>query len=353
MDEWLGFDYQGTAGERCDIALTLELRRLPEFADLSRARVQALIDAGGVVYDGKEVPRGQKNLRPGMHLELNLSQLRRLLHPAAPEDVEPLDLPLEFLHIDSQLAVVCKPAGLSVHPAATETGPTLTAALLHHLGQLSDFGGNDRPGIVHRLDKETSGVLVVARNNQTHAALSAQFERREVEKEYLALCIDAPQPAAGNISAPIERHPFDRQKMWARGGGRPALTEYRIADNWGALTLLEVAIHTGRTHQIRVHLLQVGSCILNDMKYGEGRNHALRKFLKGSDPHPRSSWREAWPSADQRSALLNLLKAYTGIFLHSRRLIFTDPATKQRLSFTAPVPRSWEELQQLSAESSS
>ena len=348
MDEWYGFEYAGTAGERADIAVTLKLKQRPEFEGLSRARVQALIEQGGVLCDGRDLPRSQKNLRPGMHIDVNLTLLRALLRPPAPEDLEPLSIPLSIPHVDQHLAVVEKPAGLSVHPSPTEEGPTLTAALLHHLGTLSDQGGADRPGIVHRLDKETSGLLVVARDNQTHAALSRQFAERVVEKEYAALCIDPPEPECGSIDAPIERHPRHRQKMWAGGGGRSALTEYRLAEHWGPLALIDVAIHTGRTHQIRVHLTTVGAAIVNDDKYGGGRNGALRKYLRdGSDRSARRTWKQAWPEQEQRAALLALLEGYEGIFLHARRLSFIHPHTGERMEFLSAPPAAWDELRAL------
>lgn len=348
MDDWYGYEYQGTSGERCDVGVTLHLRQRPEFAEISRARVQALIEQGGVLYDGKDVPRTQKNLRPGMRIEVNLSMLRALLSPPPPEHIEPLDIPLAFHHMDDHLVVVEKPAGLSVHPAATEHGPTLTAALLHHLGQLSDSGGTDRPGIVHRLDKETSGLLVVARDNPTHVALSRQFAQRLVEKEYSALCIDAPEPPSGSIDLPIERHPRQRQKMWAGGRGRSALTEYQLKERWDPFALVDVAILSGRTHQIRVHLLTVGAAILNDNKYGAGRNAALRKFLAGGGGGgARRSWRQALPTEATRAALLTTLEGYPGIFLHARRLAFTHPGTSQRLEFESPLPQVWEQVKAL------
>ena len=346
MEQWHTFEYEGTSGERCDVAITLELSRMPEFAELSRAKVQALIEREGVAYDGKIIPRSQKNLRPGMVIEVNLKLLRELLRPPAPEHIEPVDLPLTFHHVDEHLAVVEKPAGISVHPSVTEDGLTLTAALLHHFGQLSDAGGADRPGIVHRLDKETSGLLVVARDNQTHAALSRQFAGRLVEKEYAALCLDRPEHDSGRIESPIERHPRHRQKMWSGGGGRSAQSEYRLREMWGPLALLDVAIFTGRTHQIRVHLLEVGCAILGDDKYGGGRNGALRKFLRdGRDSGASRQWRTAWPEADTRRRLLELLESYTGIFLHARRLAFQHPVTKQGLSFESELPAIWRKIQ--------
>jgi len=350
VDEWYGFDYEGTKGERCDVAVTLHLRQRPEYSELSRARVQALIEEGGVLVDGRDVPRAQKNLRPGMRVEVNLTLLSALLKPPAPEQIEPVDIPLHFPHIDEHLVVVEKPAGLTVHPSPTESGPTLTAALLFRFEELSDHGGADRPGIVHRLDKETSGLLVVARDNLTHAALSRQFANRSVEKEYSALCLDPPEPPAGTIDAPIERHPRQRQKMWPGGVGKPALTEYRTAEHWGPLALLDVALHTGRTHQIRVHLLTVGSAILNDDKYGGGRNGSLRKFLRDGGGTAQRNWRQAWPDADRRHTLLKVLADYPGIFLHARRLSFTHPASGERLSFSADLPPAWEQVRELCAK---
>ena len=343
MADWHVFSYTGTAGERCDAAVTLALRALPEFAELSRARVQALIDQGGVLLDGHEAPRSQKNLRPGMQVSVNLEFLRELIRPPAPADIVPVDIPLEFLHIDEQLAVVAKPAGLTVHPAPTEDGPTLTAALLHHFGQLSDAGGADRPGIVHRLDKETSGLLVVARDNITHAALSRQFASRLVEKEYQALVLDPPEQECGTIELPIERHPYNRQKMWTQGRGRPAHSEYRLAEDWGALALLDVAIHTGRTHQIRVHLLSIGCSILNDDKYGGSRNGSFRKHLREGMGSVRTGWRETFGRDDEarRHALLAVLEEYPGIFLHAWRLAFTHPVSSARMEFTCPWPAAW------------
>lgn len=347
-DGWISFEYAGTKGERCDVAVTLHLRGRSEFAEVSRARVQALIEQGGVLVNGRDVPRVQKNMHPGMVVDINLPQLRSLLRPAAPEDITPLDIPLEFLHIDEHLAVVVKPAGLTVHAAPTETGPTLTAALLHHLQRLSDEGGTDRPGIVHRLDKETSGVLVVARDNPAHVALSRQFAERVVEKEYTALCIDAPDPPVGTVDSPIERHPQHRQRMWSGGHGRSALTEYRVAEAWGPFALVDVAIHTGRTHQIRVHLLTCGAGIVNDDKYSGGRMGSLRKFLRdGGDRSARRTWRQLLPDADRRHALLEVLAAYPGIFLHSQRLSFIHPATGERMEFRAKPPAVWEQVREL------
>lgn len=353
VEEWRSFDYEGTAGERSDVVITLMLHGLEEFADISRSRVQALIEQGGVLYDGKEVLGGWKNMRPGMRLEINLGLLRQLVHPTGLEGVEPVEMQLKFLHIDEHLAVVVKRVGISVHPSPTDPNVSLASGLLFHLGELSDAGGADRPGIVHRLDHETSGVLVIARNNPAHVALARQFHDRLVEKEYQALVIDAPVEQAGRIELPIGRHPANRQRMTALpkhldGLGREALSEYRIAGHWGPLTLLDVAIHTGRTHQIRVHLLAVGATILNDDKYGRARNSTLLRFLEtGQDRSAKRSWHNTWPTPEKRAAMLALLQEYNGIFLHSRRLAFTHPVTGERMEFEEPPPQQWEDVRVL------
>jgi 23S rRNA pseudouridine1911/1915/1917 synthase len=346
-DEWHEFVYDGTSGERCDSALTQHLRAIPEFADLSRARVQALIDMGGVLINGREVFSAKK-CRPRIRIGYNLALLRWLLKPVAVEDIEPVDLQLHIHYVDNHLAVVEKPAGVSVHPSPTESAPTLAAALLHEFGRLSDAGGTDRPGIVHRLDKETTGLLVVARDNLSHVALQRQFASRIVEKTYLALCTNSPDKPAGTIDRPIERHPYDRKRMWARGSGRHALTEYETSEHWGPLTLLRVEIHTGRTHQIRVHLQEVGTSILSDFKYGRNANNAIRNYLRTG--HHRGlpmDWQSADHPVEVRTRLLKLLESYKGIFLHATELRFEHPATGQSMHFTSRQPEEWDEVRQL------
>jgi 23S rRNA pseudouridine1911/1915/1917 synthase len=371
VPDWFSFEYGGTSGERADAAVTALLRARPGLADLSRTRVHDLIEQGGVQVNGDELLQPQKKLRPGMHVSVDLERLAELLKP--PEaDMTPVDFPLQFHYVDEHIAVVEKPAGLNVHPGAGEYGPTLAAALLFHFGQLSDAGGADRPGIVHRLDKETSGLLVVARDNLAHAALSRQFAERTTEKEYAALCVDAPDPPQGRVDLPIGRHPKDRKLMWCgpvgmRGGtaatggpepgaparsphrsARTARTEYRLAEWWGPLALLDIAIHTGRTHQIRVHLQSLRVAILNDDKYGETRNKVLRNYLKGRvAPQGQEVWRAAWPEPERRSALLAALQGYPGIFLHARRLSLTHPVSGARLEWTSPLPEAWEKVRGL------
>jgi 23S rRNA pseudouridine1911/1915/1917 synthase len=318
------------------------LRSLPEFADLSRSRVQTLIESGGVLLNDREVLRGQKNCRPGDRLKINVEQLRWLVKPLLGDDFTPVEMELNFHHVDEQLIVVEKPAGLSTHPSSTESGPTLAAGVAWHFGQLSDKGGPERPGIVHRLDKETSGLLVIARDNLTHMALQRQFAERIVEKRYLALCTDIPKDPVGRIEAPIERHPHDRKLMWARGGGRASLTEYQLNEMWGPFALLELEIHTGRTHQIRVHLQLIGVGILNDYKYAPARNTALRNFLRRGIARDIHGGYAQWlADADQRREILHDVEHYKGIFLHAHSLSFIHPATEQRLQFRSMPPPIW------------
>jgi 23S rRNA pseudouridine1911/1915/1917 synthase len=354
---WEHIEYSGTSGERADAAVVAILRQQPGLAELSRTRVHELIEQGGVQLNGDELRQPHRKLRPGMQLAIDLELLGQLVRPVGAV-MTPIEVPLRFIYVDDYLAVVEKPAGMSVHPGAGEQGPTLAQALLFHFGQLSDAGGADRPGIVHRLDKETSGLLVVARDNLTHAALARQFAERTTEKLYAALCLEAPEPPAGQIDLPIERSPRDRKLMWCGPQGRPgaprlatgrsAMTEYRLTEWWGPLALLDVAIHTGRTHQIRVHLQALRVSILCDEKYGEGRNRAFRNFLKGRvSPQWQALWRDCWPEPQQRQAVLAVLAGYPGIFLHARSLAFSHPATGERMQWESPLPPVWHSLREL------
>lgn len=268
---------------------------------LSRVRAQALIRDGRVRVNDRATPKPGATLRAGdvVAFEENDAVLPPDPGTAAPAGE---DIPLNILHEDADLLVLDKPPGLVVHPAAGNYTGTLVNALVHHLGgedRLSGVGGPGRPGIVHRLDKDTSGCLVVAKNDETHRALSAQFAGRTTEKRYLALVLGVPKPAAGTIDAPIGRHPVDRKRMAvvaAAGRGRSARTDWRVermleAGGWRLddrtretaphpklhhpasgiqhpASLLSCRLHTGRTHQIRVHLAHLGHPILGDALYG-------------------------------------------------------------------------------------
>jgi 23S rRNA pseudouridine1911/1915/1917 synthase len=234
-------------------------------------------------------------------------------------------LPLPILYQDEDLIVVDKPAGMVVHPAAGHASGTLVNALLHHVGDLSGIGGEKRPGIVHRLDRGTSGLMVIAKHDAAHEELSRQFRDREVEKEYIALVWGEVQ-AGRRIDAPIGRDPSNRKRMSAdglqrgRGGGdsarqrrsREAVTRIMRAERIRALTLLQVAIHTGRTHQIRVHLSAIGHPVVGDSLYG-----GIRRRMPGD------------------------LRAVTHLerpFLHAARLAFSHPRDGRRMEFTSELP---------------
>ncbi len=290
------------AGLRLDVWLA---RRLP---DLSRARLQGLIGEGHVLLDGTPA-RSSARLRAGQTVDVHVP-------PPAPADPRPEDIPLSIVHEDSHLLVVDKPAGLVVHPGAGAPAGTLVNALLRHIGDLSGVGGVLRPGIVHRLDRDTSGLLVVAKDDPTHRDLVRQFASRSVRKEYLALVHGTPQQPSGEITAPIGRHPVDRKKMAVDAPrGREARTDWRCEETFDGATLVQVRIHTGRTHQIRVHLASIGHPVVGDATYGGTRTPSSRR-------------------GEARSVLASLSRPA----LHAAALSFTHPATGEALAFSAPLP---------------
>jgi 23S rRNA pseudouridine1911/1915/1917 synthase len=297
----LAVDERG-AGARLDRFLA---ERLPA---LSRARLQALIEAGRVRVDGRAA-KAAARLRPGQEISVSV--------PAAePARPRPEAIPLAVVHEDAHLLVVDKPAGLVVHPGAGRASGTLVNALLHHVHDLSGVGGVLRPGIVHRLDRGTSGLMVVAKDDQTHRALARQFADRLVEKEYLAVVLGVPARAEGVIEAPIGRDPVHRRRMSVRAPrGRSARSSYRVLEAFDGAALLRVRIHTGRTHQIRVHLAALGHPVAGDATYGGRRTRA-------------------------RAALESLTRPA----LHAARLAFDHPATGQRLAFDSPLPPDLQEV---------
>ena len=234
--------------------------------------------------------------------------------PAAAEPAAEA-IPLEVVFEDEHLLVLDKPAGLVVHPGAGRASGTLVNALLHHVKDLSGVGGVLRPGIVHRLDRGTSGLLVVAKDDATHRALAAQFATRGVEKEYIALVLGVPAPRQGEIDKPIGRHPVHRKRMAVRPGGREARSSYRVLEAFDGAALLRVTIHTGRTHQIRVHLSSIGHPVAGDDTYGGARTPDGRR-------------------ASARQALTGLRRPA----LHAARLAFDHPRDARRLSFESPLP---------------
>jgi len=297
-------------------------RRLDQFLaeqleDLSRSQVQRLIDEGEVLIAGEPARAGIR-LKGGEEISVNIP-------PPAPVALIPEAIPLTILYEDSDLIVVDKPAGLVVHPAAGHSSGTLVNALLHHCRDLSGIGGEMRPGIVHRLDKETSGVLVAAKNDAAHRSLAEQFKVHSVERRYLALAYGLVQKRTGEIDAPIGRHPVDRKKMsGAARGGRRAVTRWEVLERFEQerLSFLELTLETGRTHQIRVHFSEMGFPLVGDPVYGRrNRVSALR------DPRVRTQ--------------VQRLKRQ---FLHAHVLGFIHPSSGETLRFTSRLP---EELQQI------
>ncbi len=278
------------AGQRLDRALALAL---PAF---SRVRLQTLIRDGFVNVNGKK-PRPRDAVRSGDVVEVREPEVEK-------SDAQPEAMPLEILFEDDDLLVLNKPAGIVMHPGAGHQTHTLVNALLAHCKNLSAIGGKERPGIVHRLDKETSGALVIAKNDTTHRDLSKQFAARTMGKIYLALVAGTPRKSAGVIDKAIERHPVHRQRMSiARRQGRSAKTDYRVLSSSGDVSLVECVLHSGRTHQIRVHLHDLGHPVLGDKLYAGKR----------AGNFPRQ-------------------------MLHAWKLSFRHPRTSEALSFTAPIP---------------
>jgi 23S rRNA pseudouridine1911/1915/1917 synthase len=282
------------AGKRLDTFLH---ERLPEF---SRSRLQSWIKDGYVLLD-ERASRASYLLRGAENIAVRPADL-------PPLKAEAEDLPVKVLYEDADVIVVDKPAGMVVHAGAGHSSGTLVNALLHHFGSLSAGSGDDlRPGIVHRLDRDTSGVLVVARTDKAHQALAAQFRDRTVEKIYLALVHGRMKQAQGRIMSPIARDPVRRTRMTAKlASGRSALTDYRTLEEFEKLSLLEVRIGTGRTHQIRVHLASIGHPVVGDRLYG----------------------------APAQVAGVPVLGRF---FLHAHRLSFTSPSSGERITVESPL----------------
>ena len=286
-------------------------------ADYSRSQIQKLIADGHVA-----VRRGtSERLLPTPKSNLVVREADRVTvdTPAAePSSLSAEALPLDILYQDSDLAVLNKPAGMVIHPSAGHASGTLVNALLHHLSDLSGIGGERRPGIVHRLDRGTSGVMVIAKNDAAHQELARQFHDREIEKEYIALVWGVVQ-AGRRIDAAIGRDPGNRQKMSARAKhAREAVTRITRAHHMPGLTLCQVAIHTGRTHQIRVHLSAIGHPIVGDALYG-----GVHRRVPGD---------------------IRAVQRLTRPFLHAARLAFTHPRDQRRMQFVTPLPDDLEDV---------
>lgn len=277
---------------------------------ISRSAVRRLLDEGRIRIRGEDdPPKASRGVEPGTVIEIEV--------PAPPPlEAEPEPIPIEVVYEDDHLIVVEKPAGMVVHPARGRESGTLVNALLHHTA-LSSIGRPRRPGIVHRLDMGTTGLVVAAKTDAAHLALKRAFKQRSIEKEYMALCYGRIDPPGGRIEAPIGRSPRDRTKMTVFGEGmKEALTDYRSIETLpGPCTLLRLRLHTGRTHQIRVHLASIGHPIVGDAKYAGDRWKGL----------PSRRLRDAFRGLDRP-------------FLHAARLAFQHPITGEDLELTSDLP---------------
>ncbi len=279
------------AGERLDVFLAA---RQPE---LSRSHVQQLIESGYVTVDGRE-RKANFRLRGGEQVELSMPE---------PESVEilPEDIPLDILYEDKDLVVINKARGMTVHPAAGITQGTLVNALLFHCRDLSGINGKLRPGIVHRLDKDTSGVMLAAKTDRAHLSLAEQIRCKSAHRIYRAVVWGNIREASGIVEGAVGRDPKDRKRMAVvREGGKSAVTEFRVLERFGNYTFVECRLQTGRTHQIRVHMTKIGHPLVGDPKYGTRR-------------HPF---------------------AIKGQALHSCSLSFIHPVTGEEMYFEAPLP---------------
>ncbi len=295
------------AGDRLD--------RVLRFGDLSRARIQALIAEGRLTFGGVPITDGKHKARPGLYT---------LSVPAPVSAIpEPQDIPLDVLFEDEHLIVINKPAGMAAHPAPGTPDGTLVNALLFHCGAtLSGIGGVVRPGIVHRLDKETSGVMVAAKSDIAHRGLSDLFSRHDIDREYLAVVRGVPKKAADTVTTRIARSTHDRKKMAVlRGdGGREAITHYRVEDTFaGKASLVVCRLETGRTHQIRVHMAHIGCPCLGDPVYGSGA-----------------------PAREVQAILKDT--GFNRQALHAAVLGFVHPVTGQALRFETAPPEDIEAL---------
>ncbi|NQU42491.1 RluA family pseudouridine synthase [bacterium] len=292
--------------ERIDLYLA---EALP---DLSRSRIQKLIREGKVRVDGREV-KPKHPVEGGEEIEL-------LTLPAVQSMPEPEDIPLEVLYEDEDLSIVNKPAGLVVHPGAGMPSGTLVNALVHRYGVLSGAGGADRPGIVHRLDRLTSGCLAVARNDMAHRSLSLQLAERTMGRLYLAWVIGEAGEAEGRIDAPIGRSRNNPTRMAIIGGGRPAGTNWRVLARAPGLTRLECRLETGRTHQIRVHLTCIGHPVVGDRQYGLAPRDERMRIPPG---HPH---------------LIQALARCGRQMLHAWQIRLCHPRTGEEMVVEAPLP---------------
>ncbi|MBN1573457.1 MAG: RluA family pseudouridine synthase [Deltaproteobacteria bacterium] len=298
-------------GLRLDKYLANEL----QLSDLSRSQIKKIIEDKNILVNGKSC-RPSRRLSVGEKIEVTVP-------PFEAKAIEPEDIDIDIVYEDDDLVVIDKPPGLVVHPGAGKDRGTLISALLFREIPLSRCGPEDRPGIVHRLDKDTSGLIVVAKTDAAHDGLSAQFKAHTTERIYVSLCWGRIGVDNGIIEAPLARHPKDRKRITAsRGSGRRAVTEYRVVERFSQITLVELMPKTGRTHQIRVHLAYIGHPVCGDTTYG-----SMKAARSLSSPM-------------LKKAVLALKRQA----LHAKVLGFVHPITGERMRFTSDVPADIEEF---------
>ena len=287
----------------------------------SRSQIKNAIEEGDVFVNEKE-PKVSQHLKAGDVVSLHLE-------PAIDAVAIPQDVPINIVYEDASIIVINKAAGMVVHPAPGNPDNTLVNALLFHCLDLSGIGGVLRPGIVHRLDKETSGLMVVAKSDEAHRKLSAQFEKHDIHKKYIALVWGDVKGQSGEIVLPVGRHPVDRKKMSTKSRqGKDALTLWKVRERYGKATLLDIEIKTGRTHQIRVHLSERGYPVIGDTVYG---NASKLQTIKDT-------------------ALKTEIKSLQRQALHAAQLSFIHPQSGERVVFSAPLPEDLENLRALFRE---
>jgi 23S rRNA pseudouridine1911/1915/1917 synthase len=299
----------------------LDIFLAQSFPAYSRVHLRKVINADAVQVNGRRAKAAHK-LKTGERVSIALPELPK-------KSPQPEEIPLDILYEDDWLAAINKPPGMVVHPAKGHWKGTLTSALQFHFDKLSGAGGPTRPGIVHRLDRDTSGVLVVAKTDQAHFALAEQFQSRTTEKEYLAVTVGVPDHDRDIIDQPIGIHPYQREKMAIRRDhptSRPAQTFYEVAERFDGIAAVKVLPKTGRTHQIRVHLAHIGCPVLCDKLYS-GRDRITRRELTGG--------------TDDETVVLERQA------LHASRLALLHPATGERLAFVAPLPEDMAEVLEL------